>query len=124
MKTIAILLPLVTLAAVAAALAPPAGPDRRYEELERKYVLEFLRRYPVVSTYLGGAGFDHSLAASDGSLRDWSPDALGREAELWRTLRASFAALSASDLSPRHRIDREVALHQIDFMLHQDQERK
>ncbi|HEU0091761.1 MAG TPA: DUF885 family protein, partial [Vicinamibacteria bacterium] len=120
MKTISLLVPLLMIAV--AAMASP--PDARYEELEKRYVREFLRRHPVVSTYLGGAGLDPGLAAADGTLRDWSPSALTAEAELWRSLRASFAALPAAELSPRHRIDREVALHQLDFMLHQDQERK
>jgi uncharacterized protein (DUF885 family) len=120
MKTISLLVPLVILAG--GAMAAPQ--DARYQELEKRYVREFLRRHPVVSTYLGGAGLDPSLAAADGALRDWSPTALAAEAELWRSLRGSFAALAAAELSPRHRIDREVALHQLDFMLHQDQERK
>jgi uncharacterized protein (DUF885 family) len=120
MKAIFLVLPLLILAAAAVA----APPDARYEELEKRYVREFLRRHPVVSTYLGGAGLDPGLAAADGGLRDWSPAALSAEADLWRSLRASFAALPGGELSPRHRIDREVALHQLDFMLHQDQERK
>jgi len=120
MKTISLLVPLLMIAV--AAMASP--PDARYEKLETRYVREFLRRHPVVSTYLGGAGLDPGLAAADGTLRDWSPSALTAEAELWRSLRASFAALPAAELSPRHRIDREVALHQLDFMLRQDQERK
>jgi len=120
MKPIVLLVPLMIFAATAAA----APQDGRYQELEKRYVREFLRRHPVVSTYLGGAGLDPGLAAADGALRDWSPTALAAEAELWRSLRGSFAALSAAELSPRHRIDREVALHQLDFMLHQDQERK
>jgi uncharacterized protein (DUF885 family) len=120
MKPIVLLVPLMIFAATAAA----APQDSRYQELEKRYVREFLRRHPVVSTYLGGAGLDPSLAAADGALRDWSPTALAAEAELWRSLRGRFAALSVAELSPRHRIDREVALHQLDFMLHQDQERK
>ena len=120
MKTISLLVPLMILAAGAVA----APQDARYQELEKRYVREFLRRHPVVSTYLGGAGLDPALSAADGALRDWSPAALSSEAELWRSLRGSFAALVPTELSPRHRIDREVALHQLDFMLRQDQERK
>jgi uncharacterized protein (DUF885 family) len=120
MKTITMLVPLLVLAA--AAVATPSDAD--YERLERRYAREFLLRHPVVSTYLGGAGLDPALGAADGALRDWSPAALATEAVLWRELRASFASLAPANLSARHRIDREVALHQIDFMLHQDQERK
>src|SRR5207237_5942742 len=47
MKTISLLVPLLMIAV--AALASP--PDARYEELEKRYVREFLRRHPVVSTY-------------------------------------------------------------------------
>ncbi|HUG53996.1 MAG TPA: DUF885 domain-containing protein [Vicinamibacteria bacterium] len=120
MKTLAFVLPLLALAA---AVESPSS-DALFERLERRYVREFLRRNPVVSTYLGGAGRDPGLAAADGALRDWSPAALAAEARLWRELREELAALPAEKLSPRRRIDREVALHQIDFMLHQDQERK
>jgi uncharacterized protein (DUF885 family) len=132
MKTTALVIPFLLLAAAIATVATPrptspsgaAEHDAGYAELERRYLREFLRRYPVASTYLGGAGLDPGLAAADGTLRDWSPAALATEADLWRSLRASLASLSPAQLSPRHRIDREVALHQIDFMLHQDQERK
>src|SRR5690348_16227166 len=106
MKTMAVLLPLL-------ALAMAAAPDAEFERLERRYVREFLRRYPVVSTYLGGAGLDPALAAADGALRDWSPAALAEEARVWRELRGALAAVPAEGLSPRRRIDREVALHQI-----------
>src|SRR5215813_14814066 len=43
------------------------------------YVIEFLRRYPTVSTYLGGSGLDSSLLDVDGMLRDYSSAALEEE---------------------------------------------
>src|SRR5258707_15896307 len=120
MKTISLLVPLLMIAV--AAMASP--PDARYEELEKRYVREFLRRHPVVSTYLGGAGLHPGLAAADRTLRDWSPSALTAEAGLWRSLRASFAALPAAGLSPRHRLRREVAVPPLGFILPQDQGRE
>src|SRR5713101_6168767 len=64
MKTLALLVPFFVLAA--ATVAAPSDAD--YERLERRYVREFLLRHPVVSTYLGGAGLDPTLAAADGAL--------------------------------------------------------
>jgi uncharacterized protein (DUF885 family) len=106
------------------ALVAPAGADAAYEAIEGRYVREFLRRNPVVSTYLGGSGFDPALAAADGALRDWSPKALAAEARAWRGYQKDLLRLDPQALQPRHRIDREVALHQIAFMLHQNEERR
>jgi uncharacterized protein (DUF885 family) len=112
-----VLLPLV------AAAARPAA-DTAYRRIESRYVREFLRWHPVVSTYLGGSGLYPELARADGALRDWSPAALAEEAAVYREVRAELERLDAARLSPRHRVDRKAALHQIDFMLHQDEDRK
>jgi len=112
-----LLLPLV-----AAAARPSA--DAAYRRIESRYVREFLRRHPVVSTYLGGSGLYPELARADGALRDWSPAALAEEARVYREVRAELERLDPARLSSRHRVDRKAALHQIDFMLHQDEERK
>jgi len=37
---------------------PGAGPEQRFDTLERRYVIFILERFPVVSTYLGGSEFD------------------------------------------------------------------
>jgi len=113
----ALLLPLV-----AAAARPSA--DAAYRRIEARYVREFLRRHPVVSTYLGGSGLYPELALSDGALRDWSPAALAEEAGVYREVRAELERLDPRRLSPRHRVDRQAALHQIAFTIHQDEERK
>ncbi len=112
----------VLLPLVAAAARPSA--DAAYRRIESRYVREFLRRHPVVSTYLGGSGLYPELARTDGALRDWSPAALAEEAGVYREVRAELERLDPARLSPRHRVDRKAALHQIDFMLHQDEERK
>jgi uncharacterized protein (DUF885 family) len=89
-----------------------------------RYVREFLRRNPTVNTYLGGAGLDPSLREVDGTLRDHSARALEAE-DRWlvRTQRA-FESIDAGSLSPARRIDREVALAQIRFLLRQHQTRR
>jgi uncharacterized protein (DUF885 family) len=111
-----------SLLLAAAATAPAA--DRAYEAVEARYVREFLKRHPVVSTYLGGAGLDPALAATDGALKDWSPAGLAGEAAVYREVEGELQKIDPARLTPRHRIDREVVLHQIAFMRRQNEERK
>ncbi len=100
------------------------SPDAPYKRLEAQYVREFLKRHPVVSTYLGGSGHYPELARADGTLRDWSPAAMAEEARVYRSIRDGLERLDPARLTPPRRIDRDVALHQIDFMLHQYEDRK
>jgi uncharacterized protein (DUF885 family) len=105
----------------AAAQTPRTGPDAdaRFATVEHAYVVYSMRRLPVMATYLGGSSFDPSLADTDGTLRDDSPAAIGAEDARLRELRAQFAQLEPRHLSGRRRIDRTVALAQIDLLLHQ-----
>ena len=89
-----------------------------------RYVVEFLRRNPTVNTYLGGAGFDPALRDTDGTLRDYSAAALEREDEWLTQTKATIEGIAPSALSPNPRIDRDVALAQIAFQLHQHQARR
>src|SRR5438046_2689512 len=127
------IVPVALLAAQAGKPAAPArkpaaparpNPDAPYKRLEAQYVREFLRRHPVVSTYLGGSGLYPELGRVDGMLRDWSPAAMAEEARVYRTIGDGLERLDPSRLTPPRRIDRDVALHQIDFMLHQYEDRK
>lgn len=99
--------------------AQPGGGDAAFKTLHDRYVVEFLRRNPSVNTYLGGAGLDPSLKEVDGRLRDHSSAALADEDRWLEETRKSFEGTDASTLSPARRIDREVALAQISFLLHQ-----
>src|SRR5882757_1552853 len=101
--------------------APPLSPEQRFSALERRYVIFVLERYPVVSTYLGGSEFDRRLADNDGKLRDYSADALKDEDAHLGEFREQFTALDPNTLPPRRRIDRNVALAEIEFLLHQHQ---
>jgi len=98
--------------------------DAAFKTAHDKYVVEFLRRNPQVNTYLGGAGLDPSLKEVDGTLRDYSAAALEQEDRWLADSQKSFEAIDANSLSPVRRIDREVALAQIKFQLHQHQVRK
>ena len=110
-------------AAIAGCTAPPlreaAPADAAFARLEREYVVAALARYPVVATYLGAAALDPSLAAIDGRLRDWSPGAIEAEDRMLAGYRDRFVAFDAAQLSPARRIDRDVALSQIEFLLRQ-----
>jgi uncharacterized protein (DUF885 family) len=112
------------LAACGPATPPPPAaqqlsPEQKFSALERRYAIFVLGRYPVVSTYLGGSEFDVALADNDGRLRDYSADALKDEDARLDEFREQFATLAAETLTPRRRIDRNVALAEIEFMLHQ-----
>ena len=101
----------------------PRG-DEPFAALEREYVVYFLSRFPVVATYLGGAAFDPSLASVDAQLRDHSSTALADEDARWAILRDRFAAIEPGSLSAARRIDRKVALAQLEFLLHQHRARR
>jgi uncharacterized protein (DUF885 family) len=99
--------------------AQPGGGDAAFKTMHDRYVVEFLRRNPSVNTYLGGAGLDPSLKEVDGRLRDHSSAALADEDRWLEETRKAFEGTDASTLSPARRIDRDVALAQIAFLLHQ-----
>ncbi|MBS0420455.1 MAG: DUF885 domain-containing protein [Proteobacteria bacterium] len=107
------------------AAAPPAAPvlspEQQFAALERRYVIFVLKCYPVVSTYLGGSEFDPTLADNDGRLRDYSADGVKDEDARLGEFRDQFTGLDPAALTPRRRIDRNVALAEIEFLLHQHQ---
>jgi uncharacterized protein (DUF885 family) len=114
---LALLIPAVVACSGAATRAAPD--DAGLAQLEREYVVASLARYPVVATYLGAAALDPSLAAVDGQLRDWSPAAIEAEDRMLMAFRDRLQAFDATRLSPARRIDRDVALSQIEFLLRQ-----
>jgi uncharacterized protein (DUF885 family) len=125
------LLPLVMILATAAACHPSSPPesaqqsvDEQFATLEHDYAVYMMSRFPVVATYLGGSAFDPALAHIDGKLRDYSPGALQAEDVRLSGFRDRFTALDAGKLSSRRRIDRSVALAEIDFLVHQHQVRR
>ena len=98
--------------------------DNDFKKIHDAYVVEFLRRNPTVNTYLGGAGLDPSLRDVDGTLRDHSAAALEAEDRWLAETQKSFENTDPSNLSANLRIDREVALAQIRYLLHQHQVRR
>lgn len=98
--------------------------DQDFKKIHDQYVVGFLRRNPTVNTYLGGAGLDPSLREVDGKLRDHSASAL-QEEDRWLTdTRKALESISPQSLPPASRINRDVALAQVNFLLHQHQVRR
>jgi uncharacterized protein (DUF885 family) len=95
------------------------GGDQAFKTVHDKYVVEFLRRNPTVNTYVGGAGLDASLKEVDGRLRDHSAAALTEEDRWLADSQKAFEGVDPQTLSPTRRIDRDVALAQIAFLLRQ-----
>ncbi len=98
--------------------------DAAFKKTLNDYVIEFLRRNPEVNTYLGGAGLDPSLKDVDGALRDYSAAALADEDRWLNDAQKAIEGTDANSLSANARIDRDVALAQIRFQLHQHQVRR
>ena len=98
--------------------------DAEFKKFHDAYVVEFLRRNPTVNTYLGGAGLDPTLKEVDGKLRDHSASALQQEDRWLSDTQKSLEAINPTILSAANRINRDVALAQINFLLHQHQVRR
>jgi len=98
--------------------------DNEFKKIHDAYVVEFLRRNPTVNTYLGGSGFDASLKNVDGTLRDHSAAGLEAEDRWLADAQKSFEGVDLNTLSANKRIDREVGLAQIRYLLHQHQVRR
>lgn len=88
------------------------------------YVVEFLKRNPTTNTYLGGAGLDPALVSVDGTLRDYSQAAIDQEDKWLGIVARSLSAVDIDALTPSVLIDRDVALSQVRFQLHQHQVRR
>jgi len=102
--------------------APPPQPSLR--SLEQRYFVEFLKRNPVVSTYLGADAYSPELASTAGGLRDYSAEALSAEESLYREILASLQSLDPVRLTADEQVDTALIRSQIQFMLRQTGQRK
>lgn len=98
--------------------------DKACKEAVDSYVVEFLKRNPTVNTYLGGAGLNPALKEVDGKLRDHSVTALETEDKWLKETLDKLEKIDPKTLSVTLQIDRDVALAQVRFLLHQHQVRK
>ena len=102
----------------------PSQRNTDFKSTMENYVRKFLHRNPVVNTYLGGGGLNSALKEADGRLRDHSQSALDDEDKWLNNAQSAIEKFDPNSLSSGDRIDREVALSQIKFLLHQHQVRK
>jgi hypothetical protein len=111
--------------ACAPAATPPALPPKpeilpgTFAQLRDRYFLFHLQKNPVTSTYLGGDGYDQSLADSNARLRDYRQSAIDAELKEYRSLRASIEAIPAASLTGAEIPDQKFMMAQLDFLIHQ-----
>jgi uncharacterized protein (DUF885 family) len=98
--------------------------DKDFIAVRDAYVIEFLKHFPVVNTYLGGSGLDRSLVEVDGRLRDHSAAGLASEDRWLTEVQGLLEKFNPDSLSPSLRTDGEVTLSQVRFLLHQHQVRR
>ena len=98
--------------------------DGPFTALRDRYFLKALELNPVTATYLGGDGYDPSLAKISGRLRDWRPEALEAERKSLREIEAERSKIDPATLSPEARIDHAVLGAQLAFLLRQSGERR
>jgi uncharacterized protein (DUF885 family) len=115
----------IAAAAAAAPLLSCKLEDRReladlgFARLRDRYFKQQLELNPVTSTYLGGDGWDPTLRALNGRLRDYSIDALHDEARSYREFDRGYGAVDPSLLRPAERIDYAVIGAQVAFLKYQ-----
>ncbi len=97
----------------------PTGEDAPFIAVRDRYFLKALELNPVTATYLGGDGYDPSLARVSGRLRDWRPEALAAERQFYQEIDTARMKIDPATLSPQARIDHAVLGAQIAFLLHQ-----
>lgn len=104
--------------------SPAGGADAAFVAVREKYFLKSLELNPVTSTYLGGDGYNPSLAAANGRLRDFTPTAVQAEVAFLQSIAAELGAIAPETLSAQARIDRAVVLAQAGYVVHQLAERR
>ncbi len=91
--------------------------DRGFADIRDRYFLRHLELNPVTSTYLGGDGYSAELRDINGKLRDYSATSLESELRFYRDIRDAVRAIDSTTLSPQFRIDRDVMLSQVDYLI-------
>jgi hypothetical protein len=109
------------LAVPARAQGSPAA-DAVFTRLRDQYFLWVLDRDPVTSTYLGGDGYSDRLKGVNGRLRNYTPEALRREAQFYHGLQTHLRGIDPASLSPDASVDYPVMRAQVAFLLHQIEE--
>jgi hypothetical protein len=97
----------------------PSRSAAPFASIRDRYFLRSLQLNPVVSTYLGGDGYDPILSAANGTLRDYRPEALQDEGRFYRGIRDELGRINRSTLQATEAVDYDVLQAQLAFLLHQ-----
>ncbi len=100
------------------------GYSEDFTQLRDRYFLRVLELNPVTATYLGGDGYDPSLADINGRLRDFSPEAIRAELAFLREIQQEMAGLAPADEASSERVDRSLMSSQVAFLLRQYGDRR
>jgi uncharacterized protein (DUF885 family) len=90
--------------------------DEGFVKLRDNYFRTQLTLNPVTSTYLGGDGWDPSLRALNGKLRDHSAAAMDDERDEYHKLDRAHLSIDPSLLTPQRRVDHAVMAAQTAFL--------
>lgn len=101
-----------------------SGYSDEFTELRDRFFLRILELNPVTATYLGGDGYDPSLAEINGSLRDFSPAAISSELAFLREIQQAMAGLSPAPEGSDERVDRSLMTSQLAFLIRQYGDRR
>ena len=104
--------------------SPAGANDAPFIAVREKYFLKSLELNPVTSTYLGGDGYNPSLAAANGRLRNFAPAAVQAEVAFLQSIVSELGAIAPDALSAQARIDRAVVQAQAGYVLHQLSDRR
>lgn len=97
--------------------AEPVSYSDDFAQVRDRYFLRVLELNPVTATYLGGDGYDPSLAEINGKLRDFSPAAIAAELEFFREIEQAMAGLSPTTEASPEWVDRSVMSAQLGFLI-------
>ncbi len=96
----------------------PSGSDPAFTALRERYFRKFLELNPVVSTYLGGDGYDPAFRIVNGRLRAYGPDARQAELDFYRSTLRALDETDAARLGAADRVDHAVIRAQVDYLVH------
>jgi uncharacterized protein (DUF885 family) len=97
--------------------------DIGFVRVRNEYFRDQLVLNPVTSTYLGGDGWDPSLASLNGRLRDYSEGAIDEESDGYLKLERAHGSIDPVLLTPQGRVDHAVMGAQMAFLRNQIDQR-
>src|SRR5690349_5537987 len=95
------------------AITPIRPASSAFDELRDRFFRLELVRYPAISTFLGGDGWDEQLAEANGRLRDASPAAVAEELGIYRAIQHGLDGIDRAELDADDRVDASLIEAQV-----------